>query len=121
MWTPSLPGLMEHPIEVDPERAAELIEAGEVQLIDVREPYEVEAGRIEGARHVGLAQLSAQADSIDRERPVLFYCRVGSRSFMAASAFQRAGFEAYSLAGGLVAWDARGLPLEPEDGHVANH
>jgi rhodanese-related sulfurtransferase len=40
---------------------------------------------------------------------------------MAAQAFQAAGFEALSMAGGLVAWDAEGRPLSPESGTVANH
>ena len=108
-------------IEVGPERAAELIRDGEVQLIDVRETYEVEAGRLEGARHVELERLASQADSIEREKPVLFYCRLGSRSAMAANAFRRAGYEAYTLTGGITAWHERGLPIEPEDGHVADH
>src|SRR3954469_17562761 len=102
-------------IEVDPERAAELIEAGDVQLVDVREAYEVEAGRIEGSRHIELERLASQADTIDRDRPVLFYCRLGARSGMAANAFRRAGYQSSSLTGGLEAWHARGLPLEPED------
>ena len=108
-------------IEVGAERAAELIRDGKVQLIDVREPYEVGAGRLAGARHVELERLASQADSIDRDQPVLFYCRLGARSGMAANAFRRAGFQAYSLTGGISAWHERGLPLEPEDGHVADH
>jgi hydroxyacylglutathione hydrolase/adenylyltransferase/sulfurtransferase len=108
-------------IEVEPARARELIDAGEVQLVDVREPYEVEAGRIAGSRHVELERLASQADSIDRDRPVLFYCRSGVRSGMAASAFRRAGYEAFNLVGGITAWHAQGLPLEPEDGTVADH
>jgi rhodanese-related sulfurtransferase len=107
--------------DVDPDRARELIEAGEVQLVDVREPYEWEAGHIAGARHIEIAQLTSEAESLDRERPVLFYCRVGSRSGMAAAAFRQAGFDAYSVDGGLVEWDRRGHPLEPADGTVADH
>ena len=68
-----------------------------MQLVDVREPYEWEAGRIAGARHIELEQLASQAESLDRDRPVLFYCRVGARSAMAAHAFRRAGFDAYSM------------------------
>src|SRR5919112_3171427 len=110
---------MSHPfhsadVDVDPDRAKELIDAGDVQLVDVREPYEWEAGRIAGARHVELERLASEADSIDRERPVLFYCRLGSRSGMAANAFRRAGYDAYSMVGGITAWAERGLPLEPE-------
>jgi rhodanese-related sulfurtransferase len=117
---------MEHPfrdenIEVEPERAAELIGSGEVQLVDVREAYEVEAGRIADSRHIELERLASQAESIDRGTPVLFYCRMGARSGMAANAFRRAGYEAYSLNGGLTAWHQRGLPLEPADGTVADH
>src|SRR4051794_32554186 len=108
-------------IEIDPQRAAELLREGDVQLVDVREAYEVEAGRLAGARHIGLPDLAAQAQTLDRDRPVLFYCRVGGRSGMAATAFRRAGFEAYSLTGGLVAWHQQGLPLEPDDGTVADH
>ena len=60
-------------------------------------------------------------ESIDRDTPVLFYCRLGARSGMAANAFRRAGYDAYSLDGGLTEWDRRELPLEPEDGTVADH
>ena len=117
---------MTHPfhaddVDVDAQQARELVESGEVQLVDVREPHEWEAGRIAGARHIELEHLASAAGSLERERPVLFYCRLGARSGMAASAFRRAGFDAYSLDGGLTEWDRRGYPLEPEDGTVADH
>jgi len=108
-------------IDVDPDRARELIEAGDVQLVDVREPHEWDAGRIAGARHIEIERLPSEAESLDRDRPVLFYCRSGSRSTMAAAAFRRAGYDAYSVDGGLLEWDRRGLPLEPDDGTVAGH
>ena len=116
---------MQHPfrddeIEVAPERAAELIRDG-VQLVDVRETYEYDAGRIEGSRHIELERLASQAQTIDKDAPVLFYCRLGARSAMAAQAFRRAGYEAYTMTGGLTDWHAQGLPLEPEDGTVADH
>jgi rhodanese-related sulfurtransferase len=40
---------------------------------------------------------------------------------MAADAFRRAGYDAYSMDGGITAWQERGLPLEPADGAVADH
>ena len=107
-------------VEIPPQRAAELIEEG-AQLVDVREPYEVAAGRLEGARHVQLMELSQAAATLDRDRPIVFYCRVGGRSAMAAQAFRQAGFEAYTLTGGLVEWAAEGRPLDPPDGTVADH
>ena len=109
-------------IEVDPAQLAEsLTRERDLQLVDVREPYEREAGYIEGSRHIELVQLSARAGELDRERPVVFYCRVGARSQMAAQAFRAAGFQAHSLRGGLVRWTEERQPLVPEGGRVADH
>ena len=108
-------------VDVTPERTRELHDAGDVQLVDVREQYEWDAGRIAGARHIPVAELTQQADSLDPERPVVFYCRTGARSSMATQAFNASGFDAHNMAGGIVAWDASGLPLEPDAGLVADH
>jgi rhodanese-related sulfurtransferase len=109
-------------IEVEPERVASwMAENPPAQVIDVREPYEREAGHIAGSRHIELVNLSAQADTIEHERPVIVYCRVGSRSAMAAKALRGAGFEAYSMVGGLVRWHKEGRPLSPQGGEVADH
>jgi rhodanese-related sulfurtransferase len=105
--------------DYNPQQVKELLEQGEIELIDVREPSEWEAGRIAGARHLPLGEISAQAETISREREVVFYCRSGARSAMATEAFTQAGWDAHNLAGGLLDWQAAGLPLEPADGHVA--
>jgi rhodanese-related sulfurtransferase len=108
-------------LEIDPVQLAERLRAGEVQLVDVREPYEWEAGRIDGARHVELERLASQAETIDRDRPVVFSCRLGARSALAAQAFRSAGWDAWSLRGGLTLWHEHGLPIVPEGGYVAEH
>ena len=108
-------------LDLTPERVSELLERDEIDLVDVREQYEWDAGRIEGARHIELERLASQAETIDRERPVVFQCRLGARSAMAARAFASAGYRAYNLEGGIAAWVDRGLPLDPPDGHVAEH
>jgi rhodanese-related sulfurtransferase len=109
-------------VDVAPERLAEWLgDDAELQLIDVREPYEREAGFIAPSRHIELPALAQHAGSIDRERVVVLYCRSGSRSTMAAQALRSAGYEAYSLAGGLVRWVAEGRELAPENGRVADH
>jgi hydroxyacylglutathione hydrolase/adenylyltransferase/sulfurtransferase len=100
-----------------PAEATQLIEAG-ATLIDVRRPYEWEGGRLTGARNVEMNELPAASESIDRARPVLFYCRGGNRSGMAADAFREAGYDAYHVAGGIQAWAEQGFALEPEDGEV---
>jgi rhodanese-related sulfurtransferase len=116
---------MTHPlddqIEVTTERTAAALADGSAAVVDVREDYEREAGYIAGSLHIELADLAAQAGALDRERPVIFHCRVGSRSLMAAQAFRRAGYDAWSMAGGLEAWANEGRALAPAGGHVADH
>jgi rhodanese-related sulfurtransferase len=102
-----------------PQQVAALLEQGAIQLIDVRQPEEHEAGRIAGDRFIELAQLATEVETIDRDRPVVFYCRSGARSAMATEAFRGAGFDAHNMLGGLLEWDAAGLPLDPPDGYVA--
>jgi rhodanese-related sulfurtransferase len=103
-----------------PKHVASLLTEGEIQLIDVRTPHEHEAGRIAGARWIELNDLSGQAETIDRGRPVVFYCHSGGRSAMATQVFAGAGFDAHNMAGGLVDWLAAGLPIEPDGGYVAH-
>ncbi len=89
----------------------------DVQIVDVREPYEWEAGRIEGAEHVPLNQLMAgQNPDLDPGRPVVAVCRSGNRSELAALMLQARGFEAYNMAGGMEAWAGEGLPFSTPDG-----
>lgn len=106
------------PEDLSPGRAAELLRGG-AQGVDVREQYERDAGHIADTLHIELERLTAEADRLDRERPLVFYCRSGSRSALAAQAFAAAGFDAHNLDGGLEAWVRAGLPIEPADGHVA--
>jgi hydroxyacylglutathione hydrolase/adenylyltransferase/sulfurtransferase len=101
-----------------PDDVAARLERGEIELIDVREPYERDAGRIPGSRHIELERLASNAETIPRDRPVVFQCRLGSRSAMATQAFRAAGWDAHNLTGGAEEWVARGLPFE---GEVAPH
>jgi len=106
--------------EVSREGAQKLIDAG-AQLIDVRSPHEWEAGRIPGATHLPLDELAARAGEVDPERPVVLYCRGGTRSTMAAAALADAGYDAAKLSEGIVGWSEAGLPLDPDgDGYVAD-
>jgi rhodanese-related sulfurtransferase len=107
--------------DLEPQRVKELVEGGEAQLVDVREPYEWEAGRIAGAVHIELERLAGRAEEIDKETPVIFQCRMGNRSGLAMQAFRAAGYDAYNMDGGIEAWAEAGLPLEPEGGEVAPH
>jgi rhodanese-related sulfurtransferase len=108
-------------IEIDPGALADWMTAADApEVIDVREPHEREAGYIDGSRHVPMLELATEAKAT-HERPIVFYCRVGARSQMAAEAFRASGIAAYTMNGGLLRWAAEDRPLAPEHGRVAEH
>ena len=106
------------PTVVSREEARERVAAG-AQLLDVRADHEWDAGHIEGATHIDLPDLPAHIAEIDKDRPVVVYCRTGGRSEMAAAALRDSGYNAVKMDEGLVGWSEAGLPLEPGDGYVA--
>ncbi|MEU5541744.1 MBL fold metallo-hydrolase [Streptomyces sioyaensis] len=63
-----------------------------VQLIDVRNPAEYEAGALPGARNIPLAGLRHRIGELDPDRPVVLYCRSGNRSVIAAALLEAHGF-----------------------------
>jgi rhodanese-related sulfurtransferase len=104
--------------EVSREEAQKLIDEG-AQLVDVRADHEWEVGHIAGAVHVPLDELPERTGEIDKEHPVVLYCRGGTRSTMAAAALADAGYDAAKLSEGIVGWSEAGLPLAPDEGYVA--
>jgi rhodanese-related sulfurtransferase len=104
--------------EVTRDEAKALLDQG-AQLVDVRADHEWEAGHLPGAVHIALPELAQRAGEIDRERPVIFYCRSDNRSDMAAAALGEAGYDAAKLSEGATGWEEEGLELEPEGGYVA--
>ncbi len=83
-------------------------------LIDVRTDAEVAEGKIEGAIHIDYRSkvFESEIGKLDRQSRVLVYCRSGSRSFNAMTSMKRMGFaEVYNLAGGIIGWQAAGLPV----------
>jgi rhodanese-related sulfurtransferase len=97
---------------------------GEIQLVDCREQYEWDAGRVEGAIFIPLNQIMAGGGGggLDQTKPVVVVCRSGNRSELATMMLQARGFDAHNLEGGMEAWAADGLPFSAPDGsagHVA--
>ena len=113
-------------MEASPQQAIELgaaqldewISDGNVQIVDVRAEREYEAGHLAGSRQIEFDEVSSKASSLDKEERLVFVCRSGNRSEMMAEAFRGAGYDAYHLTDGLMAWTEAGLPLEPEGGEV---
>jgi sulfur dioxygenase len=99
--------------EVQPDWLEE--HAGEVQVIDVREPNEFDGalGHVPGARLVPLGSLAARAEELSKARPIVTVCRSGARSAQATVLLARAGFEKVAnLAGGMLRWRAQGYRVE---------
>jgi rhodanese-related sulfurtransferase len=101
--------------DINPEQLDGL---GDVQLVDVRTSEERNVGRIpDDTAHIPFDELQARAGELDRDQPVVFYCRSGQRSLIAAEAFAASGFDAAHLAGGIVAWGEAGRAVDGEVGH----
>jgi len=116
--TPSITGLIDYeefcgtgagapgPLGVPEMGAAELARRrGEVDLIDVREPFETEIAAIPGARLIPLGELPGRLAELDRGREIVIHCRSGVRSARAARMLLDAGFpRVWNLRGGILAW-----------------
>src|SRR5262249_8642634 len=89
----------------------------EIQLVDCREQYEWDAGRVEAAIHIRFNSLMAgTGPELDRAKPVAVICRSGNRSELASTMLQARGFDAHNVEGGMEAWEAAGLPFDAPDG-----
>lgn len=95
--------------EVDVHEAHRAAQAGEALLLDVREEHEWAEGRAPGAVHIAMGEL--RQDSVPRDRPVLAVCRVGGRSAAVAEALEGIGYDVKNVAGGMLSWQAAGLPV----------
>ncbi|MBF4160926.1 rhodanese-like domain-containing protein [Nocardioides acrostichi] len=96
--------------DLDPAQARQLMSDGAL-VVDVREPHEWAAGRIDGAVHHPLSALDPVLLAA-QQRPVLAVCRSGGRSSRAAQVLAAQGGPAvYNLAGGMQAWARAGLPM----------
>ena len=95
-----------------PHQAQELIDRGDVEVIDVRDPGEWSGGYIAGARLVPLDTLRADPKGVLVKDGVLFVCAAGVRSQTAARIAASLGFtRVYNLGSGTRGWVKAGLPL----------
>jgi adenylyltransferase/sulfurtransferase len=92
--------------EIQPSQLASRLKKGEqLEIIDVREPYEWEIGHIPGARLVPLAKIAEEIPHLDKRRETILYCKVGARSMDAAQQLADAGVsDVRNLAGGILRW-----------------
>ena len=85
------------------------------ELIDVRETFEYEIARIDGAKLIPLREIAERADELQREGPIVIHCHSGQRSAQAVRLLQQRGFaNVYNLEGGIDAWSDQVDPAVPK-------
>jgi hydroxyacylglutathione hydrolase len=86
----------------------------DLQILDVREQSEWDAGHVPGSVHMPYHDIRGIPDGIDPARPVAVACMSGQRSAVAASLLQRAGAShvIHVVEGGVGTWEALGEPIE---------
>ena len=100
---------------IDPAEAQSRIAAG-ARVLDVREPEEWQAGRVDGSIWIPIREVATRQSEVPSDAEVVVVCRVGGRSAVVTKALRDAGYDAVNLAGGLQAWVADGLGLVTDDG-----
>lgn len=89
---------------VRPAEAAKRLASAAAVLLDVREPFELELARVEGALHVPMRDVPARLAEVPRDREVIVLCHHGIRSAQVARWLRARGVDAVNLAGGIDAW-----------------
>jgi molybdopterin/thiamine biosynthesis adenylyltransferase/rhodanese-related sulfurtransferase len=102
--------------EMSPHELKRRMDSGEsFELIDVREPFEYEIARIDGAKLIPLGEISGRLDELSGEQPIVVHCHSGKRSAQAVRLLQQKGFtKAYNLEGGIDAWSDQIDPAVPK-------
>lgn len=97
------------------EKAAELLASKTgLQVLDVRTPGEFTAGSVQGAKNIDIYDPAFRQNlsALDKNQPVLVYCKSGGRSAEAAGILKELGFrEVYNMEGGMLAWTNAGKPV----------
>jgi sulfur-carrier protein adenylyltransferase/sulfurtransferase len=87
------------------ELARRLQEGASIQLLDVREPVEMQISDLPGARHIEIDELPRRLNELDPDQEIVVYCRIGVRSARAVELLQQSGFtDVKNLKGGINAW-----------------
>ncbi|UFA50020.1 rhodanese-like domain-containing protein [Deinococcus radiophilus] len=83
----------------------------DIHIIDVRTPEEFAAGHIEGAQLLPLGELEGRMAELPKDGELYVVCRSGSRSAQASELLTQAGRSVTNVDGGMLAWEAAGLPV----------
>ena len=98
---------------IDVHEAKRLIDGGGVQVVDTREPDEHAEGHVPGSLNIPHMSTLPRADDLAKDRPILFICKVGQRSAVAAEFAASLGLgDLYNVEGGHDAWSEAGYELD---------
>lgn len=97
---------------IDPARYQNEFSSAPHLLLDVRTAEEFASGHIPGAVNISIQELSSRLSEVPTDLPVVLYCRSGNRSAQALGLLQGAGYTNVYDMGGIIAWQAAGLPVE---------
>jgi rhodanese-related sulfurtransferase len=100
--------------KVDPVEFSEVIAEPGVIILDVRTPEEFNAGHIENANNINVADsnFSSEVSKLDKNATVAVYCRSANRSAVATKEMAELGFtDMYDMQGGIIDWEAAGGPV----------
>lgn len=84
-----------------------LNKSNKLTIIDVRETYEVERGKIPGAIHIPLSQLQNRIHQLEKDYEYVIVCETGSRSRVATYLLNSLGYHAKNMVGGMVNWNGK--------------
>lgn len=102
------------PFDVEPrELSTRLSEMPRLQLLDIREPWEVSRAGIAGARVLPMGEIEEKLDLLDRNAELIVFCHHGVRSRAATDWLRGQGFRARNLAGGIDRWSREIDPTVP--------
>lgn len=100
--------------QIDIHKAKELIDSGNVNIVDIRDPDSFNEAHIKGAVLLDDHSVEEFVSKADKTRPLICYCFLGNSSQSAAQYFKNNGFETvYSVMGGFEAWRGN-YPVEGE-------
>jgi rhodanese-related sulfurtransferase len=101
--------------EIDAEDARKRVDGGAVML-DVRQPEEWYAGRVDGSLWIPMSDVGTRQGDLPGDTPLVVICRSGARSAKVVAALVQAGYDAVNLGGGIKAWVALDYPIVADDG-----
>jgi rhodanese-related sulfurtransferase len=101
------------PLNIDVTTTNALRGRPDVVLIDVREPWEYQAGHIPGVVLIPMGEIPSRLAELPTDKTLVITCRSGNRSDQVTDFLRAQGFDkAHNMAGGILAWEAARLPVE---------